>query len=190
MCCILLNFYIKPQPGIAPAFSLLRCILLNFYIKPQPWLHAGYRRPCCILLNFYIKPQPHKRRQIRRRRCILLNFYIKPQLTVSLPVYSISCILLNFYIKPQLLVFTSTIFFVVSYWISTSNHNNYEWNNTLKMLYLIEFLHQTTTIRSNEPQVRSCILLNFYIKPQLEKAQLDKRSCCILLNFYIKPQQH
>ena len=34
-----------------------------------------------------------------------------------------SCILLNFYIKPQLTVKRILNFGVVSYWISTSNHN-------------------------------------------------------------------
>ena len=35
------------------------------------------------------------------------------------------------------------------------------------MLYLIEFLHQTTTCSSCVAALQSCILLNFYIKPQL-----------------------
>ena len=34
-------------------------------------------------------------------------------------------------------------------------------------LYLIEFLHQTTTIPVLDVQYGRCILLNFYIKPQL-----------------------
>ena len=40
-CCILLEFYIKPQPGIPAAFSAQRCILLEFYIKPQRCAAAG-----------------------------------------------------------------------------------------------------------------------------------------------------
>ena len=35
LCCILLKFYIKPQPAVSPAFSRAGCILLKFYIKPQ-----------------------------------------------------------------------------------------------------------------------------------------------------------
>ena len=34
------------------------------------------------------------------------------------------------------------------------------------LLYLIEFLHQTTTFILRELTSLSCILLNFYIKPQ------------------------
>ena len=33
-----------------------------------------------------------------------------------------------------------------------------------------------------------CILLKFYIKPQLSSKRSEIASCCILLKFYIKPQ--
>ena len=36
---------------------------------------------------------------------------------------------------------------------------------------------------------RGCILLNFYIKPQHPGNPITMAKCCILLNFYIKPQQ-
>ena len=39
--------------------------------------------------------------------------------------------------------------------------------NTGYQLYLIEILHQTTTDRDNAAALCSCILLKFYIKPQL-----------------------
>ena len=34
-----------------------------------------------------------------------------------------------------------------------------------------------------------CILLKFYIKPQLSECIRSDTACCILLKFYIKPQQ-
>ena len=37
-CCILLNFYIKPQPAIVSQTYEFGCILLNFYIKPQQYV--------------------------------------------------------------------------------------------------------------------------------------------------------
>ena len=36
--------------------------------------------------------------------------------------------------------------------------------------------------------VLRCILLKFYIKPQLFHLTLCGSECCILLKFYIKPQ--
>ena len=43
-------------------------------------------------------------------------------------------------------------------------------------LYLIEFLHQTTTPLLVEFLLERCILLNFYIKPQLKKKNLVNKT--------------
>ena len=80
------------------------------------------------------------------RRCILLKFHIKPQLWRGGTARVLRCILLNFYIKPQLACALRDGSEVVSYWISTSNNNFSMSRVSSGMLYLIEFLHQTTTI--------------------------------------------
>ena len=56
-------------------------------------------------------------------RCILFHFYIKPQPPIECYDNSPCCILFHFYIKPQLFIQTSFLCPVVSYSISTSNHN-------------------------------------------------------------------
>ena len=38
--CILLKFYIKPQPALVGTSGTTSCILLKFYIKPQPVANA------------------------------------------------------------------------------------------------------------------------------------------------------
>ena len=55
--------------------------------------------------------------------CILFRFYIKPQHDLKKDVLAFGCILFHFYIKPQLLAAYLIAFSVVSYSISTSNHN-------------------------------------------------------------------
>ena len=57
-----------------------------------------------------------------------------------------SCILSKFYIKPQLFVRWFLCHSVVSYRNSTSNHNFGERLVKILQLYLIEILHQTTTM--------------------------------------------
>ena len=122
----------------------MRCILSKFYIKPQ--LQIGdYFMPLC---------------------CILSKFYIKPQLVILSCVLSLSCILSKFYIKPQLRSSWRPIRRVVSYRNSTSNHNPLVREKTIKLLYLIEILHQTTTGRWKVDILLRCILSKFYIKPQ------------------------
>ena len=104
------------------------------------------------------------------------------------------CILLKFYIKPQHPCCRFRLFRVVSYWNSTSNHNHVKallsgtsvvsyWNSTSNhnnslplgnvfVLYLIEILHQTTTQAPPLLIPLCCILLKFYIKPQLARQWL------------------
>ena len=55
---------------------------------------------------------------------------------------------------------------VVSYSISTSNHNHFGESIGFISLYLIPFLHQTTTIEVFLLLTLGCILFHFYIKPQ------------------------
>ncbi len=124
------------------------CILFHFYIKPQPNLYLPMLCFSCILFHFYIKPQRRWVVYRQRHGCILFHFYIKPQLTLSLTRGFASCILFHFYIKPQHC--KDNIFHqrVVSYSISTSNHNSQPFLSISILLYLIPFLHQTTTIEA------------------------------------------
>ena len=45
--CILLKFYIKPQPKYVRTSKLIGCILLKFYIKPQQ--EPEEPRPGCVV---------------------------------------------------------------------------------------------------------------------------------------------
>ena len=123
MCCILLNFYIKPQHTFYKTTSHAGCILLNFYIKPQQSASLSHIVNGCILLNFYIKPQPYGMLAIHFRCCILLNFYIKPQQSTT--ILAIRAVV-SYWISTSnhnLKMNCEHPIWVVSYWISTSNHN-------------------------------------------------------------------
>ena len=100
-----------------------------------------------------------------------------------------SCVLFHFYIKPQLCSHMMCCLFVVSYSISTSNHNNSCIGFEPWKLCLIPFLHQTTTHMGNCPAFSRCVLFHFYIKPQLSHNTCSIIFCCVLFHFYIKPQR-
>ena len=53
---------------------------------------------------------------------------------------------------------------------------------------LLKFYIKPQLRNANSIFIRSCILLKFYIKPQLRLPLRFLRFCCILLKFYIKPQ--
>ena len=138
-----------------------------------PFLHqtttsACLRRSavCCILFHFYIKPQHYLSRLCSKKGCILFHFYIKPQ--------------------PDQI--QQLMYEVVSYSISTSNHNILSENTSWRRWYLIPFLQQTTTVHKLVFLICGCILFHFYIKPQHISIQFVKTCGCILFHFYIKPQ--
>ena len=142
----------------------------------------------CILFHFYIKPQHALTAQASSYGCILFHFYIKPQRFSSatscqwVVSYSISTSNHNF------LLHGKSINTVVSYSISTSNHNEERIHAFFVPLYLIPFLHQTTTLGVVLSSKMCCILFHFYIKPQPPLCEVLLSLCCILFHFYIKPQ--
>ena len=125
------------------------------------------------------------------RKAWLYLIEILHQTTTANPAqdWTFCCILLKFYIKPQQRVRHKIGHSVVSYWNSTSNHNALTKGMAAPALYLIEILHQTTTGQLSRFQSTGCILLKFYIKPQLRPRHPCGAGRCILLKFYIKPQQ-
>ena len=78
---------------------------------------------CCVISYFYIKPQPSVAAEWLTVSCVISYFYIKPQLQRVARLGNARCVISYFYIKPQLLIFVQFHWFVVSYLISTSNHN-------------------------------------------------------------------
>ena len=158
------------------------------------------RAGCCILSKFYIKPQHYDFEKRINYSCILSKFYIKPQLFLQIVNSDVGCILSKFYIKPQQRIRHKIGHSVVSYRNSTSNHNVCQSTHIIALLYLIEILHQTTTVAiviglkrllylieilhqtttciRCELTLLSCILSKFYIKPQLRRQRSD--FCCVV----------
>ena len=99
----------------------------------------------CISCVFYIKPQHNIPILCQPMSCISCVFYIKPQLFLYLCLRSCRCISCVFYIKPQL---------------NTKRHKQ------LYKLYILRFLHQTTTYDDEKNKRTRCISCVFYIKPQ------------------------
>ena len=99
-----------------------------------------------------------------------------------------SCNSFYFYIKPQLRTDDGNVKDVVIHSISTSNHNSELTTETLRTLYFILFLHQTTTDGCKELLPLCCNSFYFYIKPQLPIAMRLLPTRCNSFYFYIKPQ--
>ena len=72
--------------------------------------------------------------------------------------------------------------------IPTSNHNSQMLFAFSKVLYIVLFLHQTTTFHSVYAKCRGCISYYSYIKPQLDSEARLAALRCISYYSYIKPQ--
>ena len=99
-----------------------------------------------------------------------------------------SCISYYSYIKPQLSWLAHAVFPVVYHTIPTSNHNNRRSESLLSVLYIILFLHQTTTLDHDLLDSLCCISYYSYIKPQQPRHCVSWQDGCISYYSYIKPQ--
>ena len=121
------------------------CISYYSYIKPQPSHHFQVDGSGCISYYSYIKPQPEL-----ATRCFNEVVYR----TIPTSNHNVLAI-----------IFVSRS--VVYRTIPTSNHNPAGTSTCFQGLYIVLFLHQTTTGDQSEDQFICCISYYSYIKPQL-----------------------
>ena len=126
------------------------CISYYSYIKPQPPRHSRHSLHSCISYYSYIKPQLSKNGTRMRNRCISYYSYIKPQLV------------------PKMCLFNEVVYRT----IPTSNHNWYRCSIAISLLYIVLFLHQTTTLYKHHISFFCCISYYSYIKPQLKRRRV------------------
>ena len=165
----------------------MSCILFHFYIKPQ---HCYLRKGRGAVVSYSISTSNHNifGMNVADGTLYLIPFLHQTTTKCDGKLRILCCILFHFYIKPQHLASMDVFQVVVSYSISTSNHNVRAHCAPAPLLYLIPFLHQTTTMASLYLTSACCILFHFYIKPQLTNVSSPQWRCCILFHFYIKPQ--
>ena len=185
----LIEFLHQTTTTKAQLHPLLRLYLIEFLHQTTTKRSITRMVLCCILLNFYIKPQHSILSMSRSMSCILLNFYIKPQHS---PCSFFSYFVVSYWISTSNHNGKSANLskhFVVSYWISTSNHNAQSVDADIILLYLIEFLHQTTTFEIWRRCKRALYLIEFLHQTTTSPRWIALSCRCILLNFYIKPQR-
>ena len=208
--CILLKFYIKPQPV---ANARIVSVVVSYWNSTSNHNTIGTETPVARVVSYWNSTSNHNSVRSPAVPCPVVSYWNSTS-NHNPPSGGYTyhgCILLKFYIKPQQRSSPMEISAVVSYWNSTSNHNMrhavgmplrlylieilHQTTTRVQLvrfplvLYLIEILHQTTTARPAGLRFSCCILLKFYIKPQLRLERELACCSCILLKFYIKPQQ-
>ena len=100
------------------------------------------------------------------------------------------CISSVSYIKPQLSWCIDLFVRVVYRPFPTSNHNLFACGVDVAELYIVRFLHQTTTRQREIQKILSCISSVSYIKPQPIPLNTCAPFSCISSVSYIKPQRY
>ena len=136
----------------------------------------------------YIKPQPIQSTWNLWDSCISYYSYIKPQPPVTMADY-IHVVYRTIPTSNHNYLNTPSDFPQVVYrTIPTSNHNHDTTFIRHGGLYIVLFLHQTTTLPSDSNVYSSCISYYSYIKPQPLGILRWTSLSCISYYSYIKPQ--
>ena len=144
----------------------------------------------CMVVSYSISTSNHNRCKVAQCVAVVVSYsistsnhnYRTPGVSVTFVVsYSISTSNHN----PNVERFA--VARVVSYSISTSNHNCVYTCTPLLELYLIPFLHQTTTTAPSSERSPCCILFHFYIKPQPPRYFLARLS---VVSYSISTSNH
>ena len=151
LCCILSKFYIKPQRTRCGSCSPL---VVSYRNSTSNHNRATGRKkfPVLYLIEILHQTTTCSGLTYFSNSCILSKFYIKPQLCTYYVYHDSSCILSKFYIKPQRHVVKNQITTLYLIEILHQTTTIYIIGMKIFWLYLIEILHQTTTSpRKNLP---------------------------------------
>ena len=147
--------------------SIFLLFIILFLHQTTTFWRSLASMSCCLSSCSYIKPQRRSLHGSRRRRCLSSCSYIKPQLVRPSRFSGVCCLSSCSYIKPQPLAIapamTSVVYHlvptsnhnelsrlmrtraVVYHLVPTSNHNRMDERAFVGWLFIILFLHQTTT---------------------------------------------
>ena len=170
------------------AFQYCRLYLIEILHQTTTHCKCIQFTLCCILSKFYIKPQQLREAHWELFRCILSKFYIKPQHLSQMIGPSSVVSYRNSTSNHNRIRLRFSERIVVSYRNSTSNHNKNNGATAIKMLYLIEILHQTTTDSESDTYAGRLYLIEILHQTTTLISVSSFSTSCILSKFYIKPQ--
>ena len=145
--CFLFCFYIKPQLNALMSKKKKCCFLFCFYIKPQPSVSIGI---LLEVVSYFVSTSNHNWDEIHFGANEVVSYFVSTsnhnlieELNSAVYVVSYFVSTSNHNIASLHIIWPC----VVSYFVSTSNHNYTFLLVSPLLLFLILFLHQTTTLR-------------------------------------------
>ena len=188
--CISSVSYIKPQQGYSATYTCVGCISSVSYIKPQLVGGAVGSLIGCISSVSYIKPQ-HAHGELTLGGVVYRPFPTSNHNFLCWRFFLDCVVYRPFPTSNHNKAGQRPLLFSVVYRpFPTSNHNKDTLQLIRALLYIVRFLHQTTTVLSCRHRHKCCISSVSYIKPQLMSSVKESALCCISSVSYIKPQQN
>ncbi len=108
---------------------------------------------------------------IRLFRCFLSCIYIKPQPISASAIITDCCFLSCIYIKPQHNVVLFVFKNVVSYLVSTSNHNRY--GHVIVLLSVVSYLVSTSNHNNHYQQETTVMVVSYLVSTSNHNKLLD-----------------
>ena len=152
-------------------------------VGAAPGNHWGSISSCS-----YIKPQLVRFGTTFSERCLSSCSYIKPQLASRGRRPRGGCLSSCSYIKPQPATGFYGVGRVVYHLVPTSNHNSTLLPIFAVALFIILFLHQTTTYGSASTSLGKLFIILFLHQTTTWGALALGETCCLSSCSYIKPQ--
>ena len=143
------------------------CILLKFYIKPQ-LRRMSQTTPTVV--SYWNSTSNHNYHRHGDALFSVVSYWNSTSNHNCDPLFLAKVLLYLIEILHQTTTGRTTEYTASQLYLIEILHQTtteFRERNFLQKLYLIEILHQTTTVRYVIVPLRRCILLKFYIKPQL-----------------------
>ena len=186
--CILLKFYIKPQLFRIRSYS---AIVVSYWNSTSNHNYFGFAPILLYVVSYWNSTSNHNRANRTHFQSKVVSYWNSTSnhnFGPKIPAWTSVVSYWNSTSNHNSLRWRELVAGVVSYWNSTSNHNFSVFAPTLKPLYLIEILHQTTTGNRSSFEVLSLYLIEILHQTTTETSSRCFPCGCILLKFYIKPQ--
>ena len=164
-CCLSSCSYIKPQHAMSPSFSQF----VVYHLVPTSNHNLEEQQPYQVIVVYHLVPTSnHNILVILQRNVQLFIILFLHQTTTTGKTISttVGCLSSCSYIKPQRLMRDYSLVTVVYHLVPTSNHNHDRRAGKHITLFIILFLHQTTTRYFVVQLLHGCLSSCSYIKPQ------------------------
>ena len=175
------NSIVSPLPTTALFIILFlhQTTTVGLYLSIKSWL---------FIILFLHQTTTIEARKQQILQLFIILFLHQTTTAALVTTIRLCCLSSCSYIKPQLCGFSSHSLCVVYHLVPTSNHNIPFDIVLLRKLFIILFLHQTTTVCSQMRFSTRCLSSCSYIKPQPWKHLGRRTLCCLSSCSYIKPQ--